>query len=57
MTNLEKLKRLNDRLTSLLNEPEPGLYGWQMTLAEVVAKIALFSGHNPSAFDDSLPEW
>jgi hypothetical protein len=57
MTNLEKLKRLNDRLTALLAEPETGHVMWQLMLAEVISKIAMFEGRNPSAVEDSLADW
>jgi len=41
--NLEELKTLNNRLTSLLEDPQLGLFTWHMCLAEVLNEIAEFS--------------
>jgi hypothetical protein len=41
--NLDELKDLNRRLTSLLDDPQLGLFTWHQCLAEVLNKIAEFS--------------
>jgi hypothetical protein len=41
--NLDELKDLNRRLTSLLADPQMGLSTWQECLADVLTKIAEFA--------------
>ena len=44
--NLKELKKLNDKLTSLLNDPQPGFITWNMYLADVLKEIAKFAPAN-----------
>ena len=40
--NLEELKELNRQLTMLLEDPQPGLFMWQIALYRVIEKIGEF---------------
>lgn len=41
---IKKLKELNDRLTSLLADPEPGIAMWAVAVARVVREMARITG-------------
>ncbi len=36
---IEEIKELNDRLTRLLADPQPGLMGWCMALSDVMSSL------------------
>jgi hypothetical protein len=40
--NLDELKELNQQLTLLLEDPQPGLFTWRLHLWNVLKKIAEF---------------
>jgi len=42
MTNLDELKELNQKLTSLLNDSQPGLITWREALAKTLNSISEF---------------
>jgi len=41
--NLDKLKVLNDRLTSLLSDEQTGVFSWHDALSEVLTEIAEYA--------------
>lgn len=45
MKNIEELKELNQKLTSLLNDPQPGLITWHECVAEVLGEMAEITTH------------
>jgi hypothetical protein len=40
---LDELKKLNDRLTNLLEDPQTGLFSWHDCLSTVLTEIAKFA--------------
>lgn len=44
MSNLDELRALNNRLTELLNDAQPGLITWRDALNNVLKKIGEFKG-------------
>jgi hypothetical protein len=46
MDSLKELKEWNDKLTSLLNDPHPGLVTWKIQLADILTEIAKFAPVN-----------
>ena len=41
--NLDELKELNRQLTMLLEDPQPGITTWQLSLYRVIEEIARFA--------------
>ena len=42
MSNIDKLKDLNRRLTAALDDPQPGLISWRGLLADICDEIAKY---------------
>lgn len=47
MSNLNDLKQLNKRLTSLLDDPQLGCFTWHEALGNLLNEIAEFSPNAP----------
>ena len=51
---IERAKELNRRLTSLLNDPQPGLISWCICFHETLVSIGKLSGTNKAAGVDNV---
>ena len=55
MSGIEKLQALNRHLTSLLDDPHPGLATWRIALSKTLMELADYAGHgNVSTFPEVL---